>query len=61
MMSRFIPTLIENTFRVALDPIFPPPNFPKAKKHMIPGDVFEANKFNLIFDEIVDGPELKIL
>ena len=51
-MARFIPNLIENTFRIAVDPIFPPPTFPKNKKHLIPDNLFEANKFELIFDEL---------
>ena len=44
-MSVFIPTLLENTFRIVLDPIFPPPTFPKSKKHLIPENMWENNKF----------------
>lgn len=61
MMARFIPSVIENTFRIAVDPVFPPPTFPKAKRHMIPDNVYETNKFELIFDELVDGPDLQQL
>ena len=40
-------------FRVAVDPIFPPPTFPKSKKHLVPENIYESNKFELIFDETV--------
>jgi len=28
--------LIDNLFKIALDPLFPPSNWPKHKKHLIP-------------------------
>ena len=61
LLSRLIPTLVENVFRVAVDPIFPPPNYPKNKKHMIPDNVFENNKFELFFDELQEGEALRNL
>lgn len=36
LMSRLLPALVDNVLKIAIDPIFPPPNFPKAKKHLIP-------------------------
>ena len=45
LMARFIPNLIENTFRLAVDPIFPPPSFPKSKRYLLPDNIFESNKF----------------
>jgi len=35
-MSRLLPGLIDNVLKIAIDPIFPPPNFPKSKKNLIP-------------------------
>ena len=32
VLAKIIPALIDNVFKVALDPIFPPPNFPKLYK-----------------------------
>ncbi|EGR32087.1 tubulin-tyrosine ligase family protein, putative [Ichthyophthirius multifiliis] len=29
LLNRIISSLIENVFKIAVDPIFPPPNFPK--------------------------------
>jgi hypothetical protein len=46
--------------RIAVDPLFPPPPWPNAKKHTIP-DCMENNKFELVFNELTDGPELKNL
>ncbi len=59
LLSRLIPTLVENVMRVAIDPIFPPPNYPKSKKHMIPENIYENNKFELCFDELVEGEQLR--
>lgn len=36
LMSRLLPGLIDNVLKIAIDPIFPPPNFPKSKKNLIP-------------------------
>lgn len=56
---KVIPQMLENAFRVAVDPLFPPPNiWPSQKKHLAPDNVAENNRFEIIFDEIVDGPEL---
>ncbi|EAS00525.2 tubulin-tyrosine ligase family protein (macronuclear) [Tetrahymena thermophila SB210] len=61
LLARIISTLVENVFKVAVDPIFPPPNFPKSKKHLIPENIFESNKFELIFDELQDAQQLSTL
>ncbi|CAD8122582.1 unnamed protein product [Paramecium sonneborni] len=57
LLSKIIPTMIENLFRIAVDPIFPPPFFeewPQNKKLFIPDNVVENNKFELIFDELIE-------
>ena len=50
---------MHNKFRIAVDPLFPPPPWPNAKKHLIP-DCTE-NKFELVFNEATDAQELKNL
>lgn len=48
--------------RIAIDPIFPPPHISKwigGKQHNIPNNLLEENKFELIFDELVDGKDIK--
>ena len=41
--------MIENAFKIALDPMFPPPlNIPRSKT--LPSELFESNKFTLIFN-----------
>ena len=42
-----------------MDPLFPPPPWPNAKKHLIP-DCMD-NKFELVFNENIDAAELKSL
>ena len=51
--------------RVAIDPIFPPPSVEElitmTKKLMLPDNPIDNNKFELIFDEVEEGKELKSL
>ncbi|KAL4491452.1 hypothetical protein ABPG72_008108 [Tetrahymena utriculariae] len=61
LMSRLLPALIDNVLKIAIDPIFPPPNFPKSKKHLIPEQIYENNKFELLFDSEVDGERIRKL
>jgi len=35
ILNCIIPNLVDNVFKIAVDPIFPPPNFPKLKKYYI--------------------------
>ena len=35
ILARLIPNLIDNVLKIAIDPLFPPPNFPKNKKAYI--------------------------
>ena len=56
---RVIPPMLENAFRIAIDPLFPPPvNWPAQRKHFAPDNIMENNKFEIIFDDIEDGPEI---
>ncbi|EGR30082.1 tubulin-tyrosine ligase family protein, putative [Ichthyophthirius multifiliis] len=62
LLAKIIPNMIENSFRIAIDPIFSPPQ-PNVwnidKKNYVPENFLENNKFLLIFDEKFDGPSLK--
>lgn len=55
VLAKVIPPMLENLLRIAIDPIFPPNQFLKSKKHLIPTNIYENNKFELIFDEKIDG------
>jgi len=47
-LSYLIPHMIESALQISLDPIMPPPAWPKSKKHHIP----EPNEmFELMFNE----------
>lgn len=56
LLHRIISGLIEQTLRVAVDPIFVPPLEWRSKKYMI-GDMMDC-KYSLIFDSIINGEEL---
>lgn len=49
--------MVENSLRLAVDPIFPPPEHFSQRKHVV-NELCPENKFELIFDERIDGPEL---
>ena len=49
-----IPQLIDNTLKIAVDPLFPCTNWNKSK-HLLPGNSLFGNKFELIFDELIEG------
>lgn len=56
-LSRLIPSLIENTVKIAIDPLFPAPDWNVSRRNQIPD--FSDNKFELIFNERTDSSELK--
>lgn len=59
LLARLIPNMIENAFKIAVDPILMPPassEWPQNKKHVCPENILENNKFELVFDELLDGP-----
>lgn len=56
-LSRLIPSLIENTVKIAIDPLFPAPDWNVSRRNQIPD--FSDNKFELVFNERTDSSELK--
>ncbi|CAD8165580.1 unnamed protein product [Paramecium pentaurelia] len=56
LLSKLIPQMLDNAFKICLDPIFPPPNFYNPKK--IVCENYLDNKFELVFDEVTDAPLL---
>ena len=60
LLSRLIPTMLENALKIGLDPIFLPPESFSLKKAFI-GDPCPENRFELVFDSIIDGPVLEKL
>ena len=50
--------MLDNTFRIAIEPIFPPSEGYSLKKGSIGIETCPENRFDLIFDERVDGADL---
>ncbi|EAS07308.2 tubulin-tyrosine ligase family protein (macronuclear) [Tetrahymena thermophila SB210] len=48
-------SLIDQTFQIAVDPLFPPPHFPISYLDQIPQKIYSENKFQLIFDQILSN------
>lgn len=57
LLARLIPNMLENALRLVVDPLFPPPENFSQKKSMV-NDICPDNKYELVFDEKVDGPVL---
>jgi hypothetical protein len=49
--------LIENVVKVAIDPLFPAPDWNVSRRNQIPD--YSDNKFELVFNERTDSSELK--
>jgi hypothetical protein len=55
LLQSLIPSLLENVFRLAVDPLFPPTMFPdKEHEYTIAEKLYENNKFELLFDSLTE-------
>ena len=52
--------MLDNVFRIVVDPLFPPPDFNMAKKNLM-HDILPINKLELVFDERLSGDYLRRL
>lgn len=59
LLTKLFTSMLDNTFRIAVDPLFPPASDGfSMKKSAIGIELCPENRFDLIFDERVDGPLL---
>jgi len=58
LLTKLFSQMLDNTFRVAIDPLFPPNDGFSMKKGAIGVEICPENRFDLIFDERIDGPDL---
>ena len=55
ILARIIPAMIENAFRIAVDPLFPEPLLtPRRISSCLFGETIHENKFELIFNEHIN-------
>jgi hypothetical protein len=57
LLARLIPTMLDNALKICVDPLFPPPENFSQRKTVIT-ELCPENKFEMVFDEAVDGPQL---
>ena len=57
LLDHIILALVENVVKIAIDPVFPAPEWSNSRKGQIP--YFSENKFELVFNEVTDGDHLK--
>jgi len=55
LLERLIPEMMEATFRLVIDPLFPPPESFSQSKYSNE-EVITVNKYDLVFDEHIDVP-----
>jgi hypothetical protein len=58
LLARLVPSMLENAFRIVVDPMFPAPEGFSLKKSVVQ-ELTPESKFSLVFDERVDGAELE--
>lgn len=58
LLARIIPAMLDSAFRLSVDPLFPPPDFNMARKNTL-HEIMPINKFELVFDEVIEGPSLR--
>ena len=58
LLARIIPAMLDSAFRICLDPLFPPKPDSKKNVNTLP-ELLPVNKFELVFDERIDGSQLR--
>lgn len=59
LLAKIFTSMLDNTLRIAVDPLFPPCQEGFASKKSAEGiDLCPENRFDLIFDERIDAPAL---
>jgi hypothetical protein len=56
-LAKIIPEMLENAFKIAIDPVFPPVIEHKKFKNWVE-DLNFVNRFSLIFSSVVKLPEI---
>jgi tubulin monoglycylase TTLL3/8 len=59
LLARIIPAMLDSAFRIALDPLFPPRSDSTKKNANTLPEMLPINKFELVFDERLEGPKLR--
>ena len=57
LLARIIPELLDNVFRIVLDPLFPSPDLLHNKKCSF-NEIPQTYKFHLVFDDVLEQPYL---
>ena len=58
LLARLVPSMLENSIRIVVDPMYAPPEGFSQKKQVVQ-ELTPECKFHLVFDEKIDGPELQ--
>ncbi len=58
MLTKIIPQMLENTFKIALDPLFPPPSSNHSRKCSFNLNPIENNKYSLVYDSNQDYADI---
>ena len=58
LLARIIPELLDNSFKIVLDPLFPSPDLSHNRKFQL-NELPQEVKYQLVFDELVDGEYIR--
>lgn len=60
ILEKIVPGAIEHALRIGLDPLLPPPShYPIASRYHLCDRAVEKIKYELIFDEKIEGPAIR--
>ena len=58
LLARIIPEVLDNSFKIVLDPLFPSPDLSHNRKFQL-NELPQEVKFQLVFDEATEGEQIK--
>jgi tubulin polyglutamylase TTLL1/tubulin monoglycylase TTLL3/8 len=59
LLARIIPAMLDNAFRIAVDPYFPEPAAQRRASNSLTGEAIAENRFELVFHSKVEGQLVK--
>lgn len=58
LLARIIPEILDNSFKIVLDPLFPSPDLSHNRKFQL-NELPQEVKFQLVFDEDTEGEQIR--
>lgn len=60
LLDKLIPQMVDNMFKICVDPLFPPPqSWQSGRKFFFGENPIAQNRFEIVFDEVCDGDQIE--